>query len=85
MCPKAEDDKESKIWLKIYEKDIKKQLNSAAPGADLTFKDTRNLMSLCPFHSQVLMAPSPFCGLFSEDLFAGYAYHADLAKFYTNG
>ena len=86
MCPNAEDEgKESKTWLKIYARSIKKRLNSAAPGAKLTEKDTHNLMSLCAFHSQVTMAPSPFCGLFTAEEFSGYEYHADLAKFYTNG
>ena len=31
------------------------------------------------------MSPSPFCGLFSAEEFREYSYHADLAKFYTNG
>jgi hypothetical protein len=86
MCPNASDEgKESKTWLKIFAKSIKKRLNSAAPGAKLTEKDTHNLMSLCAFHSQVTMAPSPFCGLFTAEEFTGYEYHADLGKFYTNG
>lgn len=86
MCPNADDEgKESKIWLKIYARSIKKRLNSAAPGAKLTEKDTHNLMSLCAFHSQVTMLPSPFCGLFTAEEFSSYEYHADLAKFYTNG
>jgi hypothetical protein len=88
MCSNAEKykDKEAKKWLKLYAGSIKKRLNAAAPGAQLKEKDTHSLMSLCAFHSQFLMAPSPFCGLFSaEEFTAGYAYHGDLAKFYTNG
>jgi hypothetical protein len=87
MCPNAEKvkDKEAKKWLKLYAGSIKKRLNAAAPGAHLKEKDTHSLMSLCAFHSIVLMAPSPFCGLFSAEEFTEYAYHGDLAKFYTNG
>jgi Histidine phosphatase superfamily (branch 2) len=86
MCPNAKDEgKESKTWLKIFARPITKRLNAAAPGAHLSNKDTHNLMSLCAFHSQVLMAPSPFCGLFNADEFTGYLYHSDLGKFYTNG
>jgi Histidine phosphatase superfamily (branch 2) len=85
MCPNAKEDKESKKWLEVYAGSIEKRLNAAAPGAHLKKKDTHSLMSLCAFHSQVLMAPSPFCGLFSVEEFTEYSYHADLAKFYTNG
>jgi hypothetical protein len=86
MCPNAEDKgKESKTWLKIFAGSIEKRLNAAAPGAHLKKKDTHSLMSLCAFRSQFLMAPSPFCGLFSAEEFTEYSYHSDLAKFYTNG
>lgn len=85
MCPNAKEGKESKTWLKIYAGSIEKRLNAAAPGAHLKEKDTHSLMSLCAFHSQALMAPSPFCGLFSAEEFTEYSYHSDLAKFYTNG
>ena len=85
MCPNAKEGKEGKTWLKIFAKSIKKRLNAAAPGAHLRKKDTHSLMSLCAFHSQVLVAPSPFCSLFSAEEFTEYSYHADLAKFYTNG
>jgi len=85
MCPNAKEDKESKKWLEVYAGAIKKRLNAAAPGAHLKDKDTHSLMSLCAFHSQVLMSPSPFCGLFSAEEFTEYSYKADLAKFYTNG
>ena len=86
MCPNAVDgSKESKKWLKIFAPPIKKRLNSAAPGAHLKSKDVHHLMSLCPFHSQFKMAPSPFCGLFEAGEFKGYEYHADVDKFYANG
>jgi hypothetical protein len=85
MCPNAKGDKEAKKWLEVYAGSIKKRLNAAAPGAHLKKKDTHSLMSLCAFHSLVLMAPSPFCGLFSAEEFTEYSYHGDLAKFYTNG
>lgn len=85
MCPNAKEDKEAKKWLKVYAGSIKKRLNAAAPGAHLKKKDTHSLMSLCAYHSQALMAPSPFCGLFSAEEFTEYSYHADVAKFYTNG
>lgn len=85
MCPNAKGDKEAKKWLKIYAESIEKRLNAAAPGAHLKTKDTHSLMSLCAFHSQFLMAPSPFCALFSTEEFTEYSYHGDLAKFYTNG
>jgi hypothetical protein len=86
MCPNAKvKDTEGKQWLKVYAGSIKKRLNAAAPGAHLSEKDTHSLMSLCAFHSQVLMAPSPFCSLFNAEEFTEYAYHADLAKFYANG
>lgn len=86
MCPNSGDgDEESKKWLKIFAPPIKKRLNSAAHGAKLTDKDTHHLMSVCPFHSQVTMARSPFCGLFSAEEFRGYAYYADVNKFYRTG
>lgn len=85
MCPNAKEGKEDKIWLEVYAGSIRKRLNAAAPGAHLKKKDTHSLMSLCAFHSQALMAPSPFCGLFSAEEFTKYAYRADLAKFYANG
>ena len=85
MCPNAKEDKESKIWLEEYAGPIKKRLNAAAPGAHLSKKDTHSLMSLCAFHSQFLIAPSPFCGLFNAEEFTEYLYHADLSKFYANG
>ncbi|KAI0256878.1 histidine phosphatase superfamily [Lactifluus subvellereus] len=86
MCPNSSDgSKESKKWLEIFAPPIKKRLNSAAPGAKLTNKDTHQLMSLCTFHSQVTMAPSPFCGLFTAEEFRGYEYHGDVNKFYDNG
>ena len=86
MCPKAGNgDAESKIWRNIYASPIKKRLNSAAPGAKLSNKDTHSLMSLCAFHSQAIMAPSPFCGLFTLEEFGDYEYSQDVNKFYNNG
>jgi hypothetical protein len=86
MCPKAGNgDAESKSWLDIYAPPIKKRLNSAAPGAKLSDKDIYNLMSLCAFHTQSTMAPSPFCGLFTLEEFSGFEYFGDVDKFYTNG
>jgi len=86
MCPNAGDgDAESKRWLAIYAPPITKRLNSAAPGANLTDKDTYNLMSLCAFHSLAIVAPSPFCGLFTSEEFTGFEYFADVDKFYDNG
>ncbi|KAI0302216.1 phosphoglycerate mutase-like protein [Russula brevipes] len=86
MCPSASDgDEQTKEWLKVYAPPIKKRLNSDAPGAHLANKDVHNLMSLCVFHSQVTMSPSPFCGLFDMKEFIDYEYHADLEKFYSNG
>jgi hypothetical protein len=86
MCPSASGgDEQTKEWLKVYAPPIKKRLNSDAPGADLTNKDVHNLMSLCVFHSQVTMSPSPFCSLFDMKEFIDYEYHADLDKFYSNG
>ncbi|KAI9458279.1 phytase [Russula earlei] len=86
MCPNSADgDEESKTWLKLFASSIKKRLRKAAPGAKLTNKDVYNLMSLCAFHSQAKMAPSPFCGLFTANEFKDYEYHADLGKFYSNG
>jgi hypothetical protein len=86
MCPNAgEGNKESKKWLEIFAPPIKKRLNSAAPGAHLKNKDVHHLMSLCPFHSQFKVAPSPFCALFEAEEFKGYEYHADVDKFYANG
>jgi Histidine phosphatase superfamily (branch 2) len=86
MCPNSRDGgKESKKWLKVFAPPIKKRLNSAAPGAHLKKKDVYHLMSLCAFHSQFKMAPSPFCGLFETDEYTSYEYHADLGKFYGTG
>jgi hypothetical protein len=86
MCPNAGDGrKKGKKWLKVFAPSIKKRLNSAAPGAHLKKKDVHHLMSLCPFHSQFKMEPSPFCGLFETEEFKGYEYHADLDKFYGTG
>lgn len=86
LCPNAGDgDAESERWLAIYAPPITERLNSAAPGAKLTHKDTYNLMSLCAFHSQATMAPSPFCGLFTSEEFRGFEYFGDVDKFYDNG
>jgi hypothetical protein len=85
MCPNAKEGKEGKTWLGVFAGSITKRLNAAAPRAHLKKKDTHSLMSLCAFHSIALMAPSPFCSLFSAEEFTEYSYHADLAKFYTNG
>lgn len=86
MCPKAGNDgAESKRWLDIYAPSITKRLNSAAPGAKLKDKDTYNLMSLCAFHSQAIMAPSPFCWLFTLPEFRSFEYFGDVDKFYNNG
>ncbi len=86
MCPNAGDgDAESERWLAIYAPPITQRLNSAAPGANLTDEDTNNLMSLCAFHSQAIMAPSPFCGLFTSEEFRGFEYFGDVDKFYDNG
>ncbi|KAI0306401.1 acid phosphatase [Multifurca ochricompacta] len=86
MCPNSgKGNAESGKWLAIFAPSITKRLNLAAPGADLTDEDTHNLMSLCAFHSQVTMAPSPFCGLFTWEDFKGYEYFGDLDKFYGNG
>ena len=86
MCPKAGDgDAESKRWLAIYAPSIKERLNAAAPGAKLTNENTYHLMSLCAFHSLAIMAPSPFCGLFTEEEFRGFEYFGDVSKFYDNG
>jgi hypothetical protein len=86
MCPNASNgDAESKRWLAIYAPSIKKRLNAAAPGAKLANKDIYHLMSLCAFHSQAIMAPSPFCGLFTTEEFRGFEYFGDVDKFYDNG
>jgi hypothetical protein len=86
MCPNSGNgDAESEEWLEIFAPPITRRLNSAAPGAKLTDEDTHSLMSLCTFHSQAAMAPSPFCGLFATEEFRGYEYHADISKFYSNG
>ncbi|KAI9459508.1 histidine phosphatase superfamily [Lactarius psammicola] len=86
MCPNAGDgDAESGRWLAIYAPPITERLNAAAPGADLTDEDTYNLMSLCAFHSQAIMGPSPFCGLFTTEEFRGFEYFGDVDKFYDNG
>ncbi|KAH9981123.1 acid phosphatase [Lactifluus volemus] len=86
MCPNAGDgDAESKKWLDVFAPSITKRLNSAAPGAKLHDKDTHKLMSLCAFHSQITMEPSPFCGLFTAEEFKGYEYYADVNKFYHTG
>jgi len=86
MCPNAGNgDAESGRWLAIYARPITKRLNSAAPGAGLADEDTYNLMSLCAFHSQATMAPSPFCGLFAREEFRSFEYFGDVDKFYKNG
>ncbi|KAH9001092.1 phytase [Lactarius akahatsu] len=86
MCPNAGDgDAESERWLAIYAPPITRRLNLAAPGANLSNKDTYNLMSLCAFHSQATMTPSPFCGLFTPEEFRGFEYFGDVDKFYDNG
>ncbi|KAI9446252.1 phytase [Lactarius indigo] len=86
MCPSAGDgDAESGRWLATYAPPITRRLNLAAPGADLTDKDTYNLMSLCAFHSQAIKGPSPFCGLFTLEEFRGFEYFGDVDKFYDNG
>ncbi|KAH9066440.1 phytase [Lactarius vividus] len=78
MCPNASGgDAESGRWLAIYAPPITRRLNLAAPGADLTNKDTYNLMP--PWRR------SPFCGLFTSEEFRGFEYFGDVDKFYDNG
>ena len=85
-CPNLSDGKkESKKWLKIFAKPIKKRLNAAAPGAHLKNKDVHRLMSLCIYLSEANMTPSPFCGLFNAGEFKDYEYYADLRRFYGYG
>ncbi|KAI0053859.1 acid phosphatase [Auriscalpium vulgare] len=86
MCPNAGDgDAESDKWLAIYAPPITARLNAGAPGANLTDDDTHNLMTLCPFHSLIERAASPFCALFTNEEFEAYEYFADINKFYGNG
>jgi len=68
-------------WLAIYAPPITERLNSATPGANLTDEDSYNLMPLCTFHSQAIMGPSPFCGLFTSEEFKGFEYFGDVDKF----
>ena len=86
MCPLAvsPDDKVMQ-WISIYAPPITARLNKGAPGANLTDKDTHNLMSLCAFESVAISALSPFCRLFTGKEFRSYEYAGDLAKFYGTG
>ncbi|KZT29534.1 phosphoglycerate mutase-like protein [Neolentinus lepideus HHB14362 ss-1] len=86
MCSNAgSSDAQTNEWLSIFAANITARLNAAAPGANLTDVDTYNLMSLCPFETVAKERVSQFCGLFSDQEFAGFEYSGDLDKYYGTG
>ncbi|KAJ7217169.1 acid phosphatase [Mycena pura] len=89
MCPNSgTSDVQSAQWLAVYAPAITARLNSWAPGADLTDRETYGLLSLCAFHTVASVTPdslSPFCALFSQAEFRAFDYSADLDKYYNTG
>ncbi|KAJ6525468.1 phytase [Mycena vulgaris] len=91
MCPNAgSSDVQTAEWLAVYAPAITMRLNSWAPGANLTDRETHALISLCAFHTaasaSTVHAPlSPFCTLFTQADFEGFDYSADLDKYYYTG
>ncbi|KAJ7481196.1 histidine phosphatase superfamily [Mycena galericulata] len=89
MCPNAgSSDAQTDEWLAVYAPATTARLNSWAPGANLTDRETHALISLCAFHTAAHANParlSPVCGLFTRSEFAGFDYAADLDKYYYTG
>lgn len=86
MCPNVGDsDAQTDQWTSIFAAPIVERLNSAAIGANLTATNIYNLMSMCSFDTLAKETPSPFCDLFTEDEFEGFAYVGDLDKYYGTG
>ncbi|KAL1717371.1 histidine phosphatase superfamily [Schizophyllum commune] len=86
MCPNVGDsDAQTDEWTTIYAAPIAERLNNNAVGANLSTTNVYNLMSLCPFDTLANETPSPFCDLFTEDEFDGFAYVGDLDKYYGTG
>ncbi|KAL1748694.1 histidine phosphatase superfamily [Schizophyllum fasciatum] len=86
MCPNAGDsDAQTDEWTSLYATPIAERLNANAVGANLSATNVYNLMSLCPFDTLAKEKPSPFCDLFTQDEFEGFAYVGDLDKYYGTG
>ncbi|KAK7038073.1 phosphoglycerate mutase-like protein [Favolaschia claudopus] len=98
MCPNAGTSiVQTSEWLAIYAPPITARLNSWAPGAHLTDRETSALISLCAFHTAASFSASsanspntlgnlsPFCALFSPSEFASFDYYYDLDKYYYTG
>ncbi|EPQ56525.1 phytase [Gloeophyllum trabeum ATCC 11539] len=76
-------------WEHIFTPPIKKRLNKAAPGANLTDSNVISLMALCPLESVALSAAeweeSRFCKLFDEKEWRAFEWHEDVKKYYKTG
>ncbi|KAI9696186.1 MAG: hypothetical protein M1820_008254 [Bogoriella megaspora] len=72
------------IWSSIFIPPIQARLNANLPGANLTTKDTIDMMDLCPFNTVAspIGAISPFCDLFTESEWQDYDYYETLGKYY---
>ncbi|PIL37573.1 hypothetical protein GSI_01267 [Ganoderma sinense ZZ0214-1] len=87
MCKNAGSaNPQAKQWLASFAAPITAHLNAAAPGANLTDKDTDSLLAMCSLDTVAQEKASPFCALYEElNGGPGFAYLADLDKYYGTG
>ena len=80
------DEKEDE-WRGHFAPVITKRLNEDLPGANLTDKETIDMMDMCPFDT--VNSPkgelSPFCSLFTAEEFRSYDYLHSVSKYYSHG
>ncbi|KAM5542355.1 hypothetical protein V8D89_003814 [Ganoderma adspersum] len=87
MCKDVgSSDPQSNQWLATFAPPLTARLNAAAPGANLTDKDTDSLLAMCALDTVAHEKASPFCALYEEiGGGPGFAYLGDLDKYYGTG
>ena len=87
MCKDVgSSDPQSNQWLATFAPPLTARLNAAAPGANLTDKDTDSLLAMCALDTVAHEKASPFCALYEElGGGPGFSYLGDLDKYYGTG
>ncbi|KAI9654753.1 MAG: hypothetical protein M1821_005747 [Bathelium mastoideum] len=94
LCAAFEEGPDSKIsdsaqaeWAATFVPPIQARLRNNLPGANLTQKDTIDMMDLCPFNTVASPsgALSPFCNLFTQSEWEQYDYYRTLGEYYGFG
>lgn len=72
-------------WMDVFMPAVAARINAGLPGANLSHLELVYLMDQCPFHTvaDAELAPSPFCGLFTEDEWRDYDYYQTVGKYYA--